>query len=97
MLLHIPLTSNFVAALNTVDPHEKARLTRLLVAGWRADKSVKLSDTPPPARPARPVKTALVRPRDVPRRRITVSESGRIALLHAIAHIELNTNIWRLT
>ena len=54
------------------------------MAGWRADCSVELDNTPPPARPARPVKPALLPPRDVPRRRITASDSGRIALLHAI-------------
>ena len=90
MPLHIPLTASVVTALNTADPHEKARLTRRLVACWRADRSIELGDTPPPARPARPVKPALLPPRDVPRRRITTNHSGRIALLHAIAHIELN-------
>ena len=60
------------------------------MASRRNDKSVELGDTPPPARPARPVKPALLPPRDVPRRRITANHSGRIALLHAIAHIELN-------
>jgi uncharacterized ferritin-like protein (DUF455 family) len=90
MPLPIPLTASVVTALNTADPHEKARLTRQLVASWRADRSIELGDTPPPARPARPAKPALLPPRDVPRRRITASDSGRIALLHAIAHIELN-------
>ena len=90
MPLHIPLTASVVTALNTADPHEKAQLTRQLVASWRDDSSVELGDTPPPARPARPAKPALLPPRDVPRRRITASDSGRIALLHAIAHIELN-------
>ena len=90
MPLHIPLTASVVTALNTADPHEKARLTRQLVDSWRADRSIELGDTPPPARPARPAKPALLPPRDVPRRRITASDSGRIALLHAIAHIELN-------
>ena len=43
----------------------------------------------PPARPARPEKPDLLDPREVPRRR-TGSPMGRIALLHALAHIELN-------
>ena len=90
MPLPIPLTASVVTALNTADPHEKARLTRQLVATWHADRSIELGDTPPPARPARPAKSALLPPRDVPRRRITQSAPGRIALIHAIAHIELN-------
>ncbi|GAB1363470.1 ferritin-like domain-containing protein [Rhodobacter sp.] len=40
-------------------------------------------------RPARPAQPALLDPRDVPRRR-PGSPQGRIALLHAVAHIELN-------
>ena len=42
-----------------------------------------------PDAPARPAKPALLDPRDVPRRR-PGSPAGRIALLHAVGHIELN-------
>lgn len=42
-----------------------------------------------PDRPARPEKPALVAPGAVPRRRLGSLE-GRIALLHAVAHIEFN-------
>ncbi len=45
--------------------------------------------TLPPARPARPADPPLILPRDAPRRRLG-SVEGRIALLHALAHIELN-------
>ena len=38
----------------------------------------------------RPAKLTLLPPRGVPRRRITTGSAGRVALLHAIAHIELN-------
>jgi uncharacterized ferritin-like protein (DUF455 family) len=44
----------------------------------------------PPPRPARPERPALLPPRDMPKRRNFGSQSGRIALLHALAHIELN-------
>ena len=40
-------------------------------------------------RPARPEKPELLDPRDVPRRR-PGSRKGQIAILHAVAHIELN-------
>lgn len=42
-----------------------------------------------PGRPARPPKPRLVPPQDVPRRGLG-SRRGRLALLHALAHIELN-------
>ena len=44
----------------------------------------------PPPRPARPTHPVLCPPRDMPRRRNFGSQAGRIALIHALAHIELN-------
>ncbi len=43
----------------------------------------------PPDRPNRPEHPVLAPPGDVPRRRLTTA-AGRFALLHAVAHIELN-------
>ncbi len=42
-----------------------------------------------PVRPGRPERPALLLPREMPRR-TTSGEKGRFALLHALAHIELN-------
>ena len=42
-----------------------------------------------PERPGRPQKPDLIPPRQMPKRALT-TDKGRIALLHAIAHIELN-------
>lgn len=42
-----------------------------------------------PDRPARPTKPTLLLPRDMPRRRISAPD-GRVAQIHAVAHIELN-------
>ncbi|MGF1607854.1 MAG: ferritin-like domain-containing protein, partial [Kiloniellales bacterium] len=44
----------------------------------------------PPLRPARPERPVLWLPRELPRRRIGQGSAGRVALLHALAHIELN-------
>jgi len=44
----------------------------------------------PPDRPARPARPALHPPREMPRRRNIGAPAGRIALVHALAHIELN-------
>jgi uncharacterized ferritin-like protein (DUF455 family) len=44
----------------------------------------------PPPRPQRPERPLLRPPKDVPKRRAFGSPAGRIALLHALAHIELN-------
>jgi len=44
----------------------------------------------PPSRPARPERPVLRPPRDMPKRRNFGAPAGRVALLHALAHIELN-------
>jgi uncharacterized ferritin-like protein (DUF455 family) len=44
----------------------------------------------PPDRPARPDRPELRRPGDMPKRRAAGSREHRIALQHALAHIELN-------
>ena len=49
-----------------------------------------VGQTLPPGRPARPRRPELHPPRDMPRRRNFGTPAGRIALLHALAHIELN-------
>ena len=82
-------------SLAIADPVEKCRETRRWVAAWRSagcgvpspDQRIDphLSD-----RPGRLDRPALVAPNDVPKRKITGGVEGRRALLHAIAHIELN-------
>jgi uncharacterized ferritin-like protein (DUF455 family) len=44
----------------------------------------------PPSRPSRPERPLLRSPKEMPKRRAFGSVAGRIALLHALAHIELN-------
>ncbi|MEQ8965179.1 MAG: ferritin-like domain-containing protein, partial [Azospirillaceae bacterium] len=44
----------------------------------------------PPTRPARPERPELRPPSAMPKRRKARSAAGRVALLHALAHIELN-------
>ncbi|KIC49088.1 ferritin-like domain-containing protein [Tateyamaria sp. ANG-S1] len=89
----IPLAQMAEAVLRTADGREKTALSRKLAAEWKAARAD--SQTPdigsanPPLHPARPAKPELLSPRDVPRRR-PGSPEGRIALLHAVAHIELN-------
>ena len=87
------LASAAERVLRTADPRAKTALSRQTAAAWRMVREAK--DTPPvgtaapPDFPARPQLPALKDPRDMPRRR-PGTLTGRIALLHAIAHIELN-------
>jgi len=64
-------------------------LSRALAARWR-EGDMTVAAATPPARPARPMRPPLLPPRDMPKRRHGGSRAGRIALLHALAHIELN-------
>ncbi|MEM9837581.1 MAG: ferritin-like domain-containing protein [Pseudomonadota bacterium] len=78
-----------LAILKEGDASAKAaRAEAVLAAREGFDLSVAPQKTPP-ARPARPIKPELVPPQNVPRRGIG-SPHGRAALLHALAHIELN-------
>jgi len=49
-----------------------------------------LGEAKPPSRPARPERPSLRPPKEMAKRRAFGSRAGRIALLHALAHIELN-------
>ncbi|UUX50857.1 ferritin-like domain-containing protein [Nisaea acidiphila] len=79
-----------VAVLQTGDTREKATLGRAVVALWNEGGFGEIGTAAPPDRPARPELPALRPPREVPKRKITAAPEGRIALLHALAHIELN-------
>ncbi|MEM6887139.1 MAG: ferritin-like domain-containing protein [Pseudomonadota bacterium] len=89
----IPLAEMAAAVLGTAHGREKTALSRRYAAMWqtsRADGGTpEIGTAELPMHPARPDAPALLDPRDVPRRR-PGSETGRIALLHAVAHIELN-------
>jgi uncharacterized ferritin-like protein (DUF455 family) len=61
----------------------------MLAAAWRAGTML-LGQAPPPPRPARPERPSLRPPKEMAKRRGFGSRAGRIALLHALAHIELN-------
>lgn len=82
-----------VSVLAAADPQAKADSARAVAAAWRAGtlRPPAANETvQPPDRPGRPTKPDLVGPGAVPRRRINSAPAGRIALLHALAHIELN-------
>ncbi len=84
------LTRAACEILSTADPAKKAVLSARTAAAWRSGAITEIGTAPPPARPARPQWPELRPPRDVKRRRINQNPAGRIALLHALAHIELN-------
>ena len=78
------------AVLNAADPAEKLRLTHQAAAAWFAGEIAELGEEAPPGRPARPEKPELAPPKDMAKRGRGGSLANRAALLHALAHIELN-------
>lgn len=76
------------AALLMSNPRAKAMATRALIRDWRRGKLAFAFDVAMPDQPARPTTPELLPPGQMPKRGRGQSERGRIALLHALAHIE---------
>lgn len=78
------------AVLLTADPAEKAAASREYAAAWRDGRLAHVFPSMMPVRPARAPHPELLPPSRMPRRGRAGSDRSRIALLHALAHIELN-------
>lgn len=85
----ITLTDQAVAVVLAADPAEKIRLSLSAAEAWEQEKITEIGCARPPERPGRPNRPELRLPRDMPKRGHG-GEKGRVALLHALAHIELN-------
>ncbi|NIJ42627.1 uncharacterized ferritin-like protein (DUF455 family) [Parvibaculum indicum] len=81
------------AVLATREANAKAALAREAAAAWKSGTLALLpaaGEAPaPPLRPGRPDAPPLLPPSEMPRRSFK-GRRGRFALLHAVAHIELN-------
>jgi uncharacterized ferritin-like protein (DUF455 family) len=90
MASHSPsLATAATGVLNAADPAAKVRLSRSAAEAWRNGGITAVGHAEAPDRPARPSRPVLTPPQAVPRRGIATAK-GRVALLHALAHIELN-------
>ncbi|MBC2664479.1 ferritin-like domain-containing protein [Novosphingobium flavum] len=76
------------AALVECEPYRKVMLTRAAARDWRAGRLAFVFDVDMPDRPGRPEAPELLPPNRMPKRGRGNSERGRIALWHALAHIE---------
>ncbi len=85
------LKEGAISALSANDLDTKIKNTRSTAKAWFDGTLGVGSDIahPPPDRPGRPARPHLVPPNRLKKRSIR-SQRGRFALLHAIAHIELN-------
>lgn len=76
------------AVLLTAEPHAKRRAARAFARAWRRGEIDHRCTAAMPDQPAWPERPQLLAPNQMPKRGKGGSERGRIALLHALAHIE---------
>ena len=94
---NLTLAQMAVEVLGCGDGRAKAATSLRHAAVWLASREgaqiagagIAVGHAAPPAQPARPDRPEVLPPRDMPRRKAG-SPEGRAALLHAVAHIELN-------
>lgn len=79
-----------LAVLTCFDAREKAETSRRMAKLWQEGALALTFHTPPPKRPGRPGKPELLPPTQMPKRGRGGNLANRLALLHALAHIELN-------
>lgn len=77
-----------LGVLQTADPAGKRRAARTMARDWRQGRLSHRCEIAMPDEPARPAEPVLLAPRHMPRRGQGGSLRGRIAMLHALAHIE---------
>ncbi|MDQ8758194.1 ferritin-like domain-containing protein [Sphingosinicella sp. LHD-64] len=74
--------------LLAAEPYAKVKAARAVARAWRRGRLAHRFDAAMPDRPARPAAPELLPPNRMPKRGKAGSERSRIALLHALAHIE---------
>jgi uncharacterized ferritin-like protein (DUF455 family) len=74
--------------LTTAEPRAKLMAARAAARDWRLGRLDWAFDVAMPDRPARPAVPELLPPNQMPRRGKGGTERARIAMLHALAHIE---------
>ncbi|MBX3594323.1 ferritin-like domain-containing protein [Sphingomonas sp.] len=76
------------SVLLEADPAAKVRAARRVARAWRLGRLAHSFDVAMPDRPARPAMPPLLPPNQMPKRGRGGSARGRVALIHALAHIE---------
>ena len=79
-----------IACLNSDSAAEKVTFTHRGNQAWFSGALDFTFDHQAPKRPGRPSKPELCAPKDMPKRRNAKARAARVAMLHAICHIELN-------
>lgn len=89
--MDLTLSAGALEVLGTADATLKAQTAQRNMQRWRSGEISSIGlPKGMPDRPARPLKPELRNPGKMPKRRKAGSPANKIALLHALAHIELN-------
>jgi uncharacterized ferritin-like protein (DUF455 family) len=84
----VSVSSAIRSVLEITDIRAKIMATRHVARAWRQGQLTHGFDAGMPDRPARSDHPTLLPPNKMPKRRKGGSEAGRIAMIHAFAHIE---------
>jgi uncharacterized ferritin-like protein (DUF455 family) len=84
------LSHSALSVLLEANANNKATLTKNIYKQWQEKKIDRIGLATAPLQPNRPEKPELISPAKMPKRRKAGTLENKIALLHAIAHIELN-------
>lgn len=76
------------AVLVAADPAAKVRAARAAARDWRLGRLDHAFASAMPDRPARPERPELLPPAHMPKRKRMGSDAARVAMIHALAHIE---------
>lgn len=87
-MAHATVARAIRAAMLTAEPRAKAFAARAVARDWAAGRLLAEYDVVMPDMPARPAHPELLPPNAMPKRGRGGSERARIALLHALCHIE---------
>ena len=88
MTVRVTVAAAIRDVLLTADPYAKVMATRAVARDWRAGRLAPVFDCAMPERPARPGRPELLPPGRMPKRGRGGSHRNRVALWHALAHIE---------
>jgi len=86
--MDVSLGDACIAVLQCSDPRDKLMVARRAARDWRLGRLGHRFDMAPPDRPARPDAPELLPPNRMPKRGKGGSVRARIAMIHALAHIE---------
>ena len=77
-----------LTVLSTAEPYAKVRAARAAARDWRFGRLDHAFSVAMPDRPARPAAPELLPPNRMPKRGRAGSDASRVAMIHALAHIE---------